>query len=247
MRKIISLTALAFIYLSFKPVIAAGDPATTGAVLQQTVIQTAEHLRQVSEMVRTIQTLQEQLTSTRGLLELAKKSAEGIEVFKLAGDFRNIVLATNDVIKDVRTYIDSTGNLPERWNQLFGSLDPWVADAKSVFRNIDISDKTSTSGYLIADSYQKMYEKNTEMVNKFIENAQQVNEKGALKQIAEETAQLIQMENNTIYLLSEMLKGQSVQASNENLKRKEEAIRFEQENNGIKAFLSLVDDKTFGI
>lgn len=241
-----SVPLLIVAFLVYRPAFAAGDAAAV-AVIQQTAVQTVEHLRQLSEMVKTIQTLQEQLTSTRGLLDLAKKSAEGTDAYKLAGDFRNIVLATNDVLNDVRTYVDSTGNVPEQWNQMFGSLDPWVKDAKDTFRNIDVSDKTSTSGYLIGDSYQRMYEKNSDMVAQFVASAGQVNEKGALKQIAEETAQLIQMENNTIYLLSEILKGQSIEASNANLKRKEDAIQFQQENEGVRSFMSIVDEDTFRI
>lgn len=247
MRKTFILAGVMLLALFHYPANALSDAGTTAAVVQQTAVQTIEHMRQLSETVRTIQTLQDQLTSTRGLLELAKKSAEGTDAFKIAGDLRNIVLSTNDVIHDVRSYVDSTGNVPQRWNELFGSLDPWVADAKDTFRNIDISDKTSTSGYLVADSYQKMYEKNADMVAAFVANTQQVNEKGALKQIAEETAQLIQMENNTIYLLSEILKSQSIEASNKNLERKEKVVQFEQENQGIKAFMGLVDDKTFRI
>ena len=55
------------------------------------------------------------------------------------------------------------------------------------------------------------------------------------------------MENNTTYLLSEILKSQSIEASNTNLKRKEEAVRFEQEHAGIQSFMNLVDDQTFRI
>jgi hypothetical protein len=65
-----------------------------------------------------------------------------------------------------------------------------------------------------------------------------VSEKGALKQIAQELAQLIQMENNVVYLLSQMLKGQSVEQSNDNLDRKADVIKFEQENEGIRRFMN---------
>ncbi len=246
MNKVLILTIIAVLAFSY-PAKAYSDPATTSAVLQQTVVQTVEHLRQISEMVRTIQTLQEQLTSTRGLLELAKKSAEGIDGIEIIGDFRNVILATNDVIRNVQSYVDTTKDLSGRWNELFGSLDPWVRDAKDVFSNIDVSDKTNTAGYLVGDSYQRLYEKNADMVAQFVENSKQVSEKGALKQVAQEMAQLIQMENNSMYILSQILKGQSIEASNDNLKRKEEAIKFEQENQGIRNFMGLVDDKTFRI
>jgi len=247
MRKIIIFTAIIFFAFINYPAKAFSDPATTAAIIHQTALQTAEHLQRLAEMIRTIKTLQEQLTSTRGLLELAKKSAEGVDGIELLGDFHNITLGTNSVIRNVQSYMDSTENLPDRWNRLFGSLDLWIRDANDVFSNIDVSDKTNTAGYLIGDSFQGLYEKNSNMVNQFVENSKQVSEKGALKQIAQQMAQLIQMENNNMYILAQILKGQSIEASNENLKRKEEAIKFEQENQGIKAFMGLVDDKTFRI
>ena len=58
-------------------------------------------------------------------------------------------------------------------------------------------------------------------------------------------AQLIQMENHSIFLMSQMLKGQSIENSNENLKRKEEIVQFEKENLGVRRFMGIVDAKTF--
>jgi hypothetical protein len=46
------------------------------------------------------------------------------------------------------------------------------------------------------------------------------------------------MENNVVYLLSQMLKGQSVEQSNNNLDRKADVIKFDQENDGIRRFMS---------
>ena len=246
MSRVFILAALFLVFL--RPLAyAAVDAASTAAIMHQTAVQTAEHLQRLAEIVRTIKTLQEQLTSVRGLLELAKKSAEGVEGIELLGDFHNITLGTNSVIRNVQSYMDSTENLPDRWNRLFGSLDLWVRDANDVFSNIDVSDKTNTAGYLIGDSFQGLYEKNSNMVSQFVENSKQVSEKGALKQIAQQMAQLIQMENNNMYLLAQILKSQSIESSNENLKRKEEALQFEQENQGIRAFMGMVDDKTFRI
>ncbi len=236
-----------FVVLVYQPSYAAVDAASTAAIMHQTAVQTAEHLQRLAEIVRTIKTLQEQVTSTRGLLELAKQSAQGVDGIELLGDFHNITLGTNSVIRNIQSYMGSTENLPDRWNRLFGSLDLWVRDANDVFSNIDVSDKTNTAGYLIGDSFQGLYEKNSNMVSQFVENSKQVSEKGALKQIAQQMAQLIQMENNNMYLLAQILKSQSIEASNDNLKRKEQAIRFEQENSGIRAFMGLVDNTTFEI
>ncbi|MDO8674748.1 MAG: hypothetical protein Q7K71_01360 [Candidatus Omnitrophota bacterium] len=245
MKRFLSLAV--FVFLVYPPSYAVATPDSTAAILHQTAVQTAEHLQRLAEIVRTIKTLQEQVTSTRGLLELAKQSARGVDGIELIGDFHDITLGTNSVIRNVQSYMGSTENLPDRWNRLFGSLDLWVRDANDVFSNIDVSDKTNTAGYLIGDSFQGLYEKNSNMVSQFVENSKQVSEKGALKQIAQQMAQLIQMENNNMYLLAQILKSQSIESSNDNLKRKEEAIKFEQENQGIKAFRGLVDDKTFGI
>ncbi len=249
MRKFIPMTIFFIFVFCSSSAMAAGfsDVGIIMAINSQTVTQTAEHLRRLAQMIQTIQTLQEQLTTARGLLDLAQQAAQGTDGLQAVGDFRNLTLATNDVIRSVQNYIDTTKDLPQRWKQLFGTLDPWVRDAQNVFANIDVSDKTSTSGYLIGDSYQRLYEQNAGTVAQFIADAGQVNEKGALKQIAQELAQLIQMENNTTYLLAQILKGQSVEASNDNLKRKEETIRLEDENQGIRAFMGIVDDQTFAI
>jgi hypothetical protein len=208
------------------------------AVIQQTLVQTAEHARQLAETIKTIQLLQSQVQDTQQILQLAIKAADGVDGLQVLGDFRNAILQTDNVINDLKNYGYSTGDVTDQWKNLFGSLDPWVKGSKDAFNNIDVSDKTSSSGYLIADSYQKLYEENSGYVQQFIENSKNVSEKGALKQIAQELAQLIQMENNVVYLLSQMLKGQSVEQSNDNLDRKADVIKFEQENEGIRRFMS---------
>jgi hypothetical protein len=217
---------------------ASADAGTTAAVLQQTAIQTAEHARQLEEAIRNIELLQTQVQNTQQILQLAIKAADGVDGLQALGDFRNAILQTDNVINDLKNYGYSTGDISNEWKDLFGSLDPWVKGAEDAFNNIDLSDKTNSSAYLIADSYQKLYEQNSNYVQQFIENAHNVSEKGALKQIAEELAQLIQMENNVVYLLSQMLKGQSVEQSNNNLDRKADVIKFDQENDGIRRFMS---------
>lgn len=247
MKRIIILTGIIFLTFSQYSAKAFSDPATTAAILQQTAVQTAEHLKQLAQAIQQVQYLQSQLSNTQNLLRLAQESATGIDGLQISSDFHNAILSANAVIRSVQSSIDTTQNLPEQWKQLFGSLDSWGANEKDLFGNIDMSDKTNTSGYLIGDSYQRLYEQNAATVAQFTSNARQVSEKGALKQIAEEIAQLIQMENNSIYLLSQILKGQSIEASNDNLKRKQDAVQFEQENQGVQAFMNMVDGNTFGI
>lgn len=248
MRRIFILSLFGLLsFTSFTKAATFTDPAVLSAILQQTATQTAEHLRQLAQAIQEVQLLQSQLSSTQGILQLAQQSAQGIEGLESIGDFRNVILSANSVIQSIQSDINTANDLSLQWKNLFGSLDPWVKNANSAFVNIDTSDKMNSASYLVADSYQRLYEQNASTVSQFMTNASQVSEKGALKQIAIQTAQLIQMENNVIYLLSQLLKGQSIEASNDNLKRKEEAIQFEQENSGIKSFMNLVDDNTFKV
>ena len=223
----------------------AVDVGVITAINQQTAVQTAEHVKRLAEVLKTVQLLQSQVADTQNLLQLAKKASEGIEGVEFVSDFRNIVMETNEVLDTVKDYIDTAEDLSGQWKKVFGSLDNWMENAKETFGSIDMSDKVNSSGFLIADSYQHIYQKNSEYAQQFIENSKNVNEKGALKQIAQELAQLIQMENHTIFLLSQMLKGQSIENSNANLKRKEEIVQFEKENLGVRRFMGVVDAKTF--
>lgn len=223
----------------------AVDVGVITAINQQTAVQTAEHVKRFTEVLNTVQLLKSQVADTQNLLKLAKKASEGIEGVEFVSDFRNIVMETNEVLDTVKDYIDTAEDLSGQWKKVFGSLDNWMENAKETFGSIDMSDKVNSSGFLIADSYQQIYQKNSEYAQQFIENSKNVNEKGALKQIAQELAQLIQMENHTIFLLSQMLKGQSIENSNENLKRKEEIVQFEKENLGVRRFMGVVDAKTF--
>lgn len=223
----------------------AVDVGVITAINQQTAVQTAEHVKRFTEVLNTVQLLKSQVADTQHLLKLAKKASEGIEGVEFVSDFRNIVMETNEVLDTVKDYIDTAEDLSGQWKKVFGSLDNWMENAQETFGSIDMSDKVNSSGFLIADSYQQIYQKNSEYAQQFIENSRNVNEKGALKQIAQELAQLIQMENHTIFLLSQMLKGQSIENSNENLKRKEEIVQFEKENLGVRRFMGVVDAKTF--
>lgn len=217
----------------------------TLAVLQQTVKQTAEHIQRLQEAIKQVQLLTRQVQDIQGILKLAQEAALGADGVEFVSDFRNLVLETNELIEQIQDFIDSDNNLTEEWLGVFGSLDDWIEQSGEFFKNIEMSDSINSRGYKIADSYQDIYKQNAENAQKLIDYAKTVNEKGALKQIAEEIGHLIEMENQTIFLLSEMLRGQSVEYSNENLERKEEIIKFERENEGIRRFMSLADGDAY--
>ena len=246
MRKIITLIMVLSVgcfnaYAQF----VVTDPSVIGTLQAISGGQTVQHIESLAQAIKTVEFLQSQVAKTQDMLNLAKEAANGLDGIPFASDFRNIVMETKDVLSDVKGYVNTAEDVSGQWKKVFGSLDNWMDNANELFGNIDMSDKVNSSGFLIADSYQQLYQKNSEYAQKFIDNAKNVNEKGALKQIAQEIAQLIQMENHTIFLLSQMLKAQSVENSNSNLKRKEEATQFDQENQGVRRFMSMVDDKTF--
>lgn len=217
----------------------------TWAVLQQTIKQTAEHVQRLQQAVKQVQLLQTQVQDVQGILQLAQEAALGSDGVEFVSDFRNLVLETNDLIGQIQGYISGDQNLSEEWLGVFGSLNNWIEDSGDFFENIEMSDSINSRGYKIADSYQDSYMQNSQYAQQLISHAKTVNEKGALKQIAEEMGHLIEMENQTIYLLSEILRGQSVEYSNANLERKEEIIKFEKENKGVQRFMSLATNDAF--
>ena len=223
------------------------DPTLTATVNSQTAKQAADSIKQLTEMIKTVQLLQSQVADTQNLLKLAQKASEGLEGVGFVTDFRNVVLNTNELIREVQEVIDTGEDMSENWRDIFGTMDDWIKNSEEIFEGIGISDKVNSSGYLIADSYQNLYEQNSQYAQELAENSKDVNEKGALKQIAQELAVLIQMENHTMYLLSEMLKVQSVENANTNLVRKEDAVKFEQENTGVRRFMGIVDSGTLGM
>jgi hypothetical protein len=233
------------IFLWFKPMVAFCDPSTTLAVLEQTTTQTAEHLKDLEQMVQQVELLQSQLSSMNNLLTIAQNNSAGVDGMSEITNFQNTVLSTNQLIQNVQGLINTSQDVSSQWKTLFGSLDSYVANSNQVFGNINASDQVNSSGYLIADSYQNLYQQNSDYVRQFVANANNVSEKGALKQIALEVAQLIQMENNMTYLLAQVVKTQSIESSNANLNRKQDAANFEQENQGVKDFMGTVDDQTF--
>ena len=221
------------------------DPSVIGTLQAINGTQTAQHIESLAQAIKTVEFLETQVANTQNILQLAQQASNGIENVGFVSDFRNLMMETNDVLSNVKGYVDTTQDVSAQWKNVFGSLDGWMNNSDQMFGSINMSDKINSDGYLIADSYQQLYQKNSQYAQEFINNAQNVNEKGALKQIAQEIAQLIQMENHTVFLLSQMLKGQAIENSNANLKRKEEAVQFDEENQGIRKFMGMVDSKTF--
>src|SRR3989338_2491412 len=231
--------------LTLNTSVVRADP--TFAIIQQTVTQTVEHIERLQKAIQQIQLLQRQVQDVQGILQLAQEAALGADGVEFISSFRNLVLETNDLIEQIQGYIDGNQNLSEEWLGVFGSLDNWVEQSGEFFESIEMSDSINSRGYKIADGYQEIYKQNAEYAQHLIDHSKTVNEKGALKQIAEEMGHLIEMENHSIYLLSEMLRGQSVEYSNANLKRKEEIIKFERENEGVQRFMSLVTSSAFNL
>ena len=248
MRRILLLTVFALIsFVIPAHAVVFTDPAVLSAILNQTATQTTQHLNQLAQEIQAVQTLEQQLSSTQGILQLAQQNALGADGLQIIANFENTILSANNVIQAIQSDINTSQNLPNQWQTVFGSLSPWIQNTNTAFTNIDASDKINTASYLVGDSYQKLYNQNTSTVAQFVSSANQVSEKGALKQIAQEIAELIQMENNVIYLLSQSLKGQSIESSNDNLQRKETAVQLNQENQGVQAFINTVNTQTFSV
>src|SRR5208283_1302153 len=248
MKRTLFLTIFALLsFISSAKAVVFTDPAVLSAILQQTSTQTAQHLNQLAQEIQAVQTLEQQLSSTQGILQLAQLNAQGVDGLQVIANFENTILSANSVIQAIQSDINTSQNLSSQWQTVFGSLSPYIQNTSTAFTNIDASDKLNTASYLVGDSYQKLYDQNATTVSQFVANANQVSEKGALKQIAQEIAELIQMENNVIYLLSQSLKGQSIEASNDNLQRKETAVQLNQENQGVQAFINTVNTQTFAV
>jgi len=200
------------------------------AILWQTSVQTAEHLNRLREAIRQIELLRQQV-------DLAAEAARGINNVDFISDFRNLVLETNDLLADLDVYISGEGEPSEEWKGIFGSLEEWSEIPEEEFEFIAMSDDMNAISYKMADTYQDLYQKNSEYAQRFISHAKTVNEKGAMKQVAEELGHMMQMQNQIMYLMSQSVKQQSVEDSNRNLERKEEVVEQQKENAGVRRFM----------
>jgi len=178
MKKIFILTIFGLIAFSNSAKAAVfTDPAVLAAILQQTATQTTEHLNQLAQEIQAVTTLEQQLSSTQGILQLAQLNAQGVDGLQVIANFENTILSANSVIQAIQSDINTSQNLPSQWQTVFGSLSPYIQNTSTAFTNIDASDKLNTASYLVGDSYQKLYDQNTATVAQFVASANQVNEK----------------------------------------------------------------------
>ena len=205
--------------------------STTAAILTQTTVQTAEHLRRLAQAIEEVKLIKQQL-------ELAVEASRGIGEVDFLSDFRNVIVETTNLLSGLDKYISDTSDLSDQWKDIFGNLTSWVGTSTDDYNYIGISDDMNVASYEIADSYQDIYQRNSEYAERFINHAKTVNEKGAMKEIAEELGHLMQMENHTMYLLSQSVKQQSVEHSNRNLERKEDVVELQKENEGVKRLMN---------
>ena len=205
--------------------------ASSWAIVQQTVIQTAEHLKRLQNAVKQVEVLKKQL-------DLAIEASKGLTDVGFVSDFRNIVVETTNLLSSLDVYLNKQGgSMSDQWKDVFGNLKDWGHQGKD-YNYITISDDINVAGYQIADSYQDIYKKNSQYAQQFIAHAKTVNEKGALREIAEELGHLMQIQNHITYLMSQSLKQQSVEHSNRNLERKEAVIELQKENEGVRRFIN---------
>lgn len=225
MKKIILLAVFLLIPMQ------ASAQSSALAIVQQTIIQTAEHLQRLKNAVQQVSVLKKQL-------ELAIESSKGITDVGFVSDFKNIVVETTNLLSSLDVYISKQGNMSDEWKDVFGNLKDWGNQGKE-FNYIEMSDDINVAGYQIADSYQEIYSKNSQYAQQFISHSKTVNEKGALRAIAEELGHLMQLQNHVTYLMSQSIKQQSVEHSNRNLERKEAVVELQKENEGVRRFMDV--------
>lgn len=230
MRRVIILCLVALMYAV--PAYAFSD---AWAILQQTAIQTAEHVKRLQQSI-------EQVKAMKSQLQLAIEASKGIDSVTFISDFRNMVVETTDLLADLDSYISDGADISVEWKDIFGTLDSWVSTPRSDYENISMADDVNSASYKIADTFQDAYKRNSEYATKFINHSKLLNEKGAQKQIAEELGHLMQMQNQVIYLMSQSVKQQSIESSNQNAKLKEAVIEQEQENSGVRRFINSADN-----
>ena len=209
----------------------ASAQTAASAILAQTAIQTAEHLRRLAQAIEEVRLLKQRL-------DLAIEASRGIGEVNFLSDFRNVIVETTDLLSDLDVYISDTADLSDQWKDIFGNLASWVDTATDDYNYIGISDDMNTASYEIADTYQDIYQRNSDYAERFINHAKTVNEKGAMKQVAEELGHLMQMENHIMYLISQQVKQQSIENSNQNAERKEAVVEQQKESEGVKRFLN---------
>ncbi|MCA9404744.1 MAG: hypothetical protein KC897_13225 [Candidatus Omnitrophica bacterium] len=220
------------------------------AIIQQTVTQTAEHLTRLRKLTESLQVYKQQLSDLNRMRDIAIEETVGQDKIEFLVEFHNIVLESKDLFRDLRdlsSLVDGNKSLREEWDRIFGTLDEWDTATDTWIRHMELSDAQSSRGYKIADSYQDRYEQNAEYVRKLKAHSRDVSKLGSLQQIAEQTAHMIDMENQMLYLLSELLRAQSINNAQTNHEEKEAVSAVRQENEEVKEFIRSVPAGTLGM
>lgn len=218
--------------------------AIIAAIERQTAEERGYFIKNLYNMVEQLSSLQQQLTQMQGILEIERWKKEGLEVIDAVSTIPNNWLQGHDFIDGIKSNAQNLESLQGEWKTMFGSTDTVfgklsvILDSiQDVFKNIEVSDRTNTITYSVGDSFQKKYSDNAKYSKRLGELSREVNEKAALRMIAEELSQLVELQNQTVYILAQMLKSNAVEYSNQALVRKEKVSEFEAECEGVRRFM----------
>lgn len=198
------------------------------AILRMIVTQTREHQQRLTELKRQV--------------EYLRKEAEGIDGVNFATNFRNVIVEGEEFLNDIDEIVHSSKHFSKEWKSIFGDIEKITTPENTRDHGtINITDDINSESYQIGERYQEAYIKNANEISKLIENSKNVSTKGGIKQVAETLAHNLQMQNQLIFLMSQQIKQQSVDSANDNILRKEEVIRFQEENKAVRNFIDLAD------
>ena len=177
------------------------------AILKMIATQTQEHQQRLSQLKKQVDYL--------------RLATEGLDGVGFVTDLRNVIVEGEDFLNDIDKVMRSGNNLSKEWEDIFGDLQEWsVEESDQKYASIGLTDQVNTDSYAISGRFQEKYKENAEAISRLAANARQVNEKGALKQIGESMAHLLQMQNQILYLMSQQVKQQSIENANNNMERK---------------------------
>ncbi|MCP4653466.1 MAG: hypothetical protein GY858_08840 [Candidatus Omnitrophica bacterium] len=224
--------------------------AVVAAIENQTAKDLAHHFESLQNMLEQLENLRGQLDQLQKMTDVAEWKREGLEAVGVIGDLRNQWLKNREFYEGISANIENMGNFEQEWKEIFGDMNKTldlVGDINKTFASLAVSDKTNTKSYSLAESFQKKYDENSNYARQMAEGARGVNEKAALRQIAEELAHLLELQNQMLYLMSQMAKSQSVEFSNRTRERKAKIADFEEEIKGVGRFLEINTMEDFSI
>jgi len=197
-------------------------------ILKMIVTQTREHQQRLTELKRQV--------------EYLRKEAEGIDGVNFTTNFRNVIVEGEEFLNDIDKIVNSSKHFSKEWKSIFGDIEQITTPENTRDHGtIKITDDINSESYQIGEQYQEAYIKNSNEISKLIANSKNVSAKGGIKQVAETLAHNLQMQNQLIFLMSQQIKQQSVDSANDNILRKEEVIRFQEENKAVRNFIDLAD------